>query len=68
MSATSKPNLRVHCFSISIDGFGAGPNQDRENPLGVGGMAVHEWVFGTRTFQQMFGRDAARLDGGAARR
>jgi dihydrofolate reductase len=57
MSATSKPKLRVHCFSISIDGFGAGPNQDRENPLGVGGMAVHEWVFGTRTFQQMFGRD-----------
>ena len=57
MSIPSRPNLRVHCFSVSIDGFGAGPNQDRENPLGVGGLALHEWVFGTRTFQQMFGRD-----------
>ena len=32
--------LRVHSFAISIDGFGAGPNQDLENPLGVGGRAA----------------------------
>ena len=62
MSTTSKPNakpkLRVASFSISIDGFGAGPSQDRDNPLGVGGMALHEWVFGTRTFQEkLFGRE-----------
>jgi dihydrofolate reductase len=49
--------LRVHCFSISIDGYGAGPNQDLANPLGVGGMALHQWVFATRTFQQMLGND-----------
>jgi dihydrofolate reductase len=48
--------LRVHGFAISLDGYGAGPNQDRDNPLGVGGLTLHEWTFGTRTFQQMFGR------------
>jgi dihydrofolate reductase len=47
--------LRVHCFAISLDGYGAGPDQDLENPLGVGGVALHEWFFPTRTFQQMFG-------------
>ena len=41
--------LRVHSFSISIDGFGAGPNQDLENPLGVGGLKVFDWFFPTRT-------------------
>lgn len=44
--------IRVNSFSISLDGFGAGPSQDLENPLGVGGMALHEWVFPTRTFQE----------------
>jgi dihydrofolate reductase len=47
--------LRVHSFSISLDGFGAGPKQDIDNPLGVGGVALHQWAFATRTFQQMFG-------------
>ncbi len=47
--------LRVNCFSLSLDGFGAGPDQDLENPLGVGGMAVHDWFRKTRTFQEMIG-------------
>jgi dihydrofolate reductase len=47
--------LRVSSFSISLDGFGAGPNQDLENPLGVGGKDLHKWIFGTQTFQKMFG-------------
>ena len=47
--------LRVHAFSISLDGFGAGPRQGTENPLGVGGMGLHEWVVPTRTFRQMDG-------------
>jgi dihydrofolate reductase len=50
------PKLRVHCFTISLDGYGAGPNQDLDNPLGVGGIALHEWAFATRTFQQMLGK------------
>jgi dihydrofolate reductase len=45
--------LRVHSFSISLDGYGAGPRQDRDNGLGVGGEALHEWLFPTRTFRQM---------------
>ncbi|MGH6838705.1 MAG: dihydrofolate reductase family protein [Methylocella sp.] len=48
--------LRVHCFAISLDGYGAGPKQDRENPLGVGGVALHEWFRPTRTFQKTFGK------------
>ena len=45
--------LRVACFSVSIDGFAAGPDQNLENPMGTGGMRLHEWVFPTATFQQM---------------
>ena len=51
------PKLRVHAFSISLDGYGAGPKQDRDDPLGVGGEALHEWVVGTRTFRQMSGKE-----------
>lgn len=50
------PKLRVHGFSISLDGYGAGPNQDLNNPIGIGGGALHQWVFPTRTFQKMFGK------------
>lgn len=49
--------LRVHCFGVSIDGFGAGPDQSLEHPLGVGGMALHEWFFPTRAFQRMQGNE-----------
>ena len=49
--------LRVHAFSISLDGYGAGPDQSRENPLGVGGEELHEWMIPTRTFQQMVGQE-----------
>lgn len=47
--------LRVASFSISLDGFGAGPDQSLDNPLGIGGMGLHEWAFKTDTFQKMFG-------------
>src|SRR5688500_168391 len=50
------PTLRVHTFAISIDGYGAGPKQDLNDPLGVGGEALHEWFVKTRTFQRLFGR------------
>ncbi len=38
------PKLRVHNFAISVDGYGAGPSQSLDNPLGVGGPQLHEWV------------------------
>ena len=47
---------------MSLDGFGAGPDQDLENPLGVGGLALHEWFFKTRTFHKM--HPLAGEDGG----
>jgi dihydrofolate reductase len=47
----------VSAFSVSLDGFGAGPNQSLSNPLGVNGMALHEWAFKTRTFRKMFGQE-----------
>lgn len=53
--------LRVNCFSMSVDGFGAGPGQSLENPMGMGGMDLHQWVFPTRTFQRMVGNDAGTV-------
>ncbi len=47
--------LRVDNFSISIDGFGAGPGQTLNDPLGKNGMGVHQWFFPTDAFQQMVG-------------
>lgn len=47
--------LRVSSFAISIDGYGAGPNQDIDNPLGVRGTELMEWFFNTRTWRQMHG-------------
>ena len=47
--------VKVLAFGVSIDGFGAGPDQSLENPLGVGGPGLHQWFFPTRTFQQMHG-------------
>lgn len=49
--------VRVASFSMSVDGYGAGPDQGLEHPLGVGGEELHEWVFPTRTFQR-------RVEGG----
>ncbi len=49
--------VSVSAFSLSLDGFGAGPNQSLQNPLGENGMALHEWAFKTRTFRTMFGQD-----------
>ena len=50
--------LRVQSFAVSIDGFGAGPDQSLDNPLGIGGTALHEWAIPTRTLQKMlFGNE-----------
>lgn len=49
--------LRVHGFGVSLDGFGAGPQQNANTPLGAGGVAIHEWFFRTRTGCRIMGRD-----------
>jgi dihydrofolate reductase len=49
--------LRVASFSISLDGYGAGPNQSVKEPLGVGGEDLHGWLVGSRMFTQLYGKD-----------
>jgi len=55
--------LRVNALGMSIDGFSAGPDQSLEEPMGRGGMALHQWVFGTRTFQRLHADFAGPLIG-----
>lgn len=46
------PKVRASCFSVSIDGFAAGPDQDRDHPLGRHGEELHAWHYPTRTFRE----------------
>jgi hypothetical protein len=41
--------VRVNGFALSLDGYGAGPDQSLEYPLGVGGSSLHEWAYGARS-------------------
>jgi dihydrofolate reductase len=54
--------VKVLAFTISIDGFGAGPNQSVEAPLGVGGETLHKWMLHTRSFRQMYSTEAGDED------
>lgn len=49
--------LRVHNFAMSLDGYVAGPDQDRDHPLGVGGTRLHEWVFASSYGREMTGQE-----------
>jgi len=53
--------VRVAAFSVSLDGFGAGPRQDLKNPLGVRGVELHGWFFQTEAFKKMQGQVGGRL-------
>lgn len=65
-----RSKLRVHNFTISLDGYGAGPDQSLDNPLGVDGEALHEWIVATRSWRQMHGGEggATGLDDDFAQR
>jgi dihydrofolate reductase len=52
--------FRVNCFSLSLDGYGAGPRQTMKEPLGVGGEELHRWFIPTEAFQKMFGKDRGK--------
>jgi dihydrofolate reductase len=62
--------LRVQSFSVSIDGYGAGPNQDLQNPLGVGGPELMDWFLRTRVWRTMHGQSEGEtgVDNGLAER
>ena len=49
-------------ISMSLDGFVAGPNQSVDNPIGVGGMRLHEWIFSLRFWNQMEGRPGGEVN------
>ena len=51
--------LRVQSFSVSVDGYGAGPNQDLQNPLGLHGVELMDWFFQTSVWRTMHGMDGA---------
>ncbi len=53
--------VNVAAFSVSLDGFGAGPNQTRDIPLGERGEELHEWMFPTKMFQQMMGKEGGTV-------
>jgi dihydrofolate reductase len=64
MSTQSSPSkLRVNCFGVSLDGYGAGPEQSLSDPMGVGGLALHEWFFPTRSFQTILGKGTGGATG-----
>ena len=62
--------VRVAAFGLSLDGYGAGPDQSLENPMGKGGMALHQWVLPTRFFCAMQGKEGGTtgIDDDFARR
>ena len=62
--------VRVAAFGVSLDGYGAGPDQSLDHPMGEGGMALHQWVLPTRFFHAMQGKEGGTtgLDEDFARR
>jgi len=60
--------LRVQCSSLSLDGYGAGPDQSLDNPLGVGGETLHDWIIATRPWRRMHKDMTAAYQGDHARR
>lgn len=62
--------VRVSSYAVSVDGFGAGPDQSLEHPLGVGGEELHHWFYPTKTFRTLFGdgRGEEGTDNGFAER
>ena len=53
--------VKVAAFSISLDGFGAGPGQNLNSPLGVRGNELHSWLFPTEIFQKMTGKSCGSV-------
>lgn len=55
--------VRVAAFSVSLDGYGAGPGQALADPMGLGGMVLHNWVFKTASFQDTHGKVGSGIGG-----
>jgi dihydrofolate reductase len=59
---SSMSKVKVAAFSVSLDGFGAGPNQSKEYGLGIGGEELHEWIFPTKAFNKKGGTEGIDND------
>ena len=59
---SQRSKLRVNCFGVSLDGSGAGPRQDLSNPLGVGGMRLHEWVLTLASWRAQHGQPGGEVN------
>jgi dihydrofolate reductase len=59
----SKLRFRI---AISLDGFVAGPDQSEENPLGIGGMELHEWAFELAAWRRPHGREGGEVNASSA--
>ena len=51
------PKVRAHALTVSLDGFLAGANQSKEDPLGIGGMALHDWAWATQAMRRVHGME-----------
>jgi dihydrofolate reductase len=56
-----RSKLRVS-ITMSLDGYVAGPDQNEENPLGVGGLELHQWFFPLKAFREMHGQDGGEVN------
>ena len=53
-------------ITMSLDGYVAGPYQDEQNPLGVGGMELHKWFFPLKEFREMHGEQGGEINASSA--
>lgn len=53
-------------ITMSLDGYAAGPEQSEENPLGIGGMELHEWFFPLKEFREMHGGEGGEVNASSA--
>jgi hypothetical protein len=57
----TRQKLKVQCFALSLDGYGAGAEQSLENPLGARGMELMQWFLPTDVFMRMRGQGPSTL-------
>ena len=61
MKNNKMSKVKISAFTISLDGFGVGLNQSKENPMGLKGHELHPWMRSTKMFQKMMGKDGGTV-------
>jgi dihydrofolate reductase len=60
------PTVRTANISVSLDGYCAGPDQSRENPLGIGGERLHDWVVALGAWRERHGKEGGEVNASTA--